>query len=300
VKLTLEYHSPAAEETPFLPRPPDCQERLDLMKYAPSHIIDFLRQNWRLTQPSCVEAHGALLLIDPFNDTPYPSASRNTVNFFDANKDKDDELLCRARDLIETYKMRGCSHCFVYVQPTETVQRVMRALTAAGFSRYDVGGRRPTYHTLWRELGAALDALPSATCEYPIRRLPAGSHDGGVIERFGAFDGNNCIGRASLHVISEYALLASASTDEAYRNRGVQSALIRTRLERALERACRGMASETLSILTSSLNNLRRAGFEILYDKPVFEWRDATRLTVSLGDGTDAAVFARWRRNTGM
>lgn len=270
------------------------------MKHAPVEIVDFLRENHRLTQPSVIEAHGALLLVDPLNDTPYPSASCNRVDFFDVSGDDDAELIRRAHAIRNHYRMRGCSHCFVYVQPTPTVHRVMAALTAAGFARFDVGDKRPTYHTLWRPLDEDLNSKPPPTCPFSIRRLPNEAHVGEIVERFGAFDGETCVGKASLHVIGRHALLTSASTLETHRNRGTQSALIRARLKRALERGCDVAICETLSILSSSLNNLRRAGFEILYDKPVFEWRDSGHVRVTLADAKDAAVFARWRNTAGF
>jgi GNAT superfamily N-acetyltransferase len=63
-----------------------------------------------------------------------------------------------------------------------------------------------------------------------------------------------------------------AATAESHRKRGAQQALIAKRVERAEQIGCSIMVSETLYMLEHSYRNLRRAGFQEVYEKEVYEW----------------------------
>jgi hypothetical protein len=51
-----------------------------------------------------------------------------------------------------------------------------------------------------------------------------------------------------------------------------RSRLIAKRVEQAERLGCAVLVSETLSMLEHSYRNLRRAGFEEIFDKEVYEW----------------------------
>ena len=92
-----------------------------------------------------------------------------------------------------------------------------------------------------------------------------------------ALDRDELVATASLFVHGEIGYLAIAGTRESHRRRGAQGALIAARLERARELGLRWCVSETLYVLESSFNNLKRAGFEVLYEREMWTSQDARR-----------------------
>jgi GNAT superfamily N-acetyltransferase len=90
-----------------------------------------------------------------------------------------------------------------------------------------------------------------------------------------AFDRRRPVASAVLCVSSELGYLSLARTAEPARRRGAQRALIATRIEKARALGCRTLASETLSILPTSLGNLLKAGFQPVYEKEVYERKPA-------------------------
>ncbi len=87
-----------------------------------------------------------------------------------------------------------------------------------------------------------------------------------------AMDGEAIVAYGMATTVDSVAYLGGAATAEPYRNRGIQSALIRARLQDAVKRGSEIAVSETLSMLGSSLRNLQRAGFTIAYDKIVYQY----------------------------
>ena len=51
-----------------------------------------------------------------------------------------------------------------------------------------------------------------------------------------------------------------------------QQALIARRIEQAEQAGCSILVSETLYFLEHSYRNLQRAGFQVTYEKEVYEW----------------------------
>jgi GNAT superfamily N-acetyltransferase len=94
---------------------------------------------------------------------------------------------------------------------------------------------------------------------------------------FLAFDRNDSdtpVGASLLYVDNALGWLGMAATLPAYRNRGIQNALIAARVRRAAERKCRGVYAETDSAQSSgSLRNLERRGFQRAYVRPVYNDR---------------------------
>jgi GNAT superfamily N-acetyltransferase len=75
-------------------------------------------------------------------------------------------------------------------------------------------------------------------------------------------------GGASLYLRDKTALLCGAATLPASRRRGVQSALLQTRLRRAREAGCE-LAVVTTQPGSKSQENVQRAGFELIYSRAI-------------------------------
>jgi GNAT superfamily N-acetyltransferase len=93
---------------------------------------------------------------------------------------------------------------------------------------------------------------------------------------FAAWDGDTIVAGGVLLVHGDVGALHSGSTLPGYRGRGAQSALISARAEAARKAGCRWVVAETgLSTPeqpNSSYNNMRRAGFDELYQRVVWRW----------------------------
>jgi GNAT superfamily N-acetyltransferase len=75
-------------------------------------------------------------------------------------------------------------------------------------------------------------------------------------------------GGASLYLLDKTALLCGAATLPASRRRGVQSALLQTRLRRARRAGC-DIAVVTTQPGSKSQENVQRAGFELVYSRAI-------------------------------
>lgn len=98
------------------------------------------------------------------------------------------------------------------------------------------------------------------------------------VHPFAAFDGDTMVAAALVSTVGEVASLHAAATLPGYRGRGAQSALLTARVARARELGCRWIVAETgvpaPGETNTSLDNLRRAGLEPLYERPNFGWQD--------------------------
>jgi len=87
-----------------------------------------------------------------------------------------------------------------------------------------------------------------------------------------AFDRDKPIGTAGLYIEGEWASFGYAAVIPEARGRGVQAALIATRIRAAREAGCRWLsmetAEETLEKPSYSLRNARKMGFEVAYMRP--------------------------------
>ncbi|MGC4941462.1 GNAT family N-acetyltransferase [Kribbella sp. DT2] len=97
------------------------------------------------------------------------------------------------------------------------------------------------------------------------------------VTAYGAWDGDLLVATGALSVDGEAAELVSAATRPAYRGRGAQSALVARRTQDAVAAGCRSIFVETgkpgPGDRNQSLENLRRAGFEVIYERPIWAWR---------------------------
>lgn len=86
-----------------------------------------------------------------------------------------------------------------------------------------------------------------------------------------AFDAGRPIATATLACFEDTGYLTYARTAEPFRRRGAQSALIAARVEKARDLGCTLIVSQTLTMLKESFANLKRAGFEEMYEQEVYE-----------------------------
>jgi ATP-dependent Clp protease adaptor protein ClpS len=143
-------------------------------------------------------------------------------------------------------------------------------------------------------LGPAVDALMGGYMQSVGR---SGYH------HFAAFEGGQPVGGAVLIQFEEIGYLTYASTAEAFRRRGSPTALIAARIEGAHRLGCTRIIAETLTMLRDSYANLTRAGFQVAYEKEVYECvrssavhrssdHEAPKLSVSKGGGESATEAA--------
>jgi ribosomal protein S18 acetylase RimI-like enzyme len=97
------------------------------------------------------------------------------------------------------------------------------------------------------------------------------------VTAYGAWDGDVLVATGALYVDGEAGELVSGATRPEYRGRGAQSALVARRTQDALAAGCRWVFSETgkpgPGEQNPSLDNLQRAGFRVIYDRPIWAWK---------------------------
>ena len=94
---------------------------------------------------------------------------------------------------------------------------------------------------------------------------------------YGAWDGEELVASANLHVAGPAAAFCGAATLPEARGRGAQSAFMRMRVEAARAAGCSWMSAETWQEFEGarnpSLHNMLRSGFVELYDRRNWVWR---------------------------
>lgn len=110
----------------------------------------------------------------------------------------------------------------------------------------------------------------------PLSEMVAASVGAPDCYPFAAWDGDTMVAGGNLLVHGDVGALHSGSTLPEYRGRGAQSALISARARAARAAGCRWVVAETgLSTPqqpNSSYHNMRRAGLNELYQRPVWRW----------------------------
>jgi hypothetical protein len=222
----------------------------------------------------------AYLTIDPERQSPYASANRNRVYLCGAEAGMGADGAAR---LIDFFAGHGIKRFFIWLSPGPDMDRSRGLLNQAGFSRI----HWTRYPTLCREhpgpapfktdldirqvgpdeIAASRDALGETL--WPEFATSAGKD---AFFHYMAFDGSRPVAIAALCMFEDIGYLMAAATVESDRQRGAQQALIARRVEQAERLGCAVLVSETLSMLEHSYRNLRRAGFEEIYDKEVYEW----------------------------
>jgi predicted GNAT family acetyltransferase len=91
------------------------------------------------------------------------------------------------------------------------------------------------------------------------------------------WDGDQIVATAAAHANGDTAQFFGGSTLPEYRGIGAQMALIAARARAAHAAGCRWLVAETGANPSgednASMRNLRRAGFEVLYERTIWSWR---------------------------
>lgn len=94
---------------------------------------------------------------------------------------------------------------------------------------------------------------------------------------YGAWDGDRMVGISSVFIGGDVAAMCGAAAVPDVRGRGVQSALLRVRIEAAIDAGCTWLSAETAverdGVRSPSLHNLHRAGFVDMYERRTWVWR---------------------------
>jgi GNAT superfamily N-acetyltransferase len=86
---------------------------------------------------------------------------------------------------------------------------------------------------------------------------------------FAAFKDNAPVGGGSVFLINDIAIFGGASTLPAFRNRGIQTDLLKTRLNYAHSKGCNWAMVTTLPGSVSQ-KNVERQGFQVVYSRTKF------------------------------
>jgi len=218
---------------------------------------------------------GLVLYFNPRRVTDYPSSNPNRIEIAGDGSQVDATSVRRA---IERFRSLHIAKFFVWFDPIPEFGNFEALLRSLGLKPF--GGTN--YPVLVRE-PAPVELPPT---ELVIRRLSApvagcyGDFDAQSrfcdtfgregFEHFGAFDGDRLVATARLFAHEGMAYLCDAGTLEDFRGRGGQTALIAARITRAAELNCSLCVVQTLGLLTTSLHNIRRAGFQPSFGRSVY------------------------------
>jgi len=224
-----------------------------------------------------------VVTLDPLNVPEFPSTSRNNVEFFGCEREVSAEDVDR---IVDFFRNASVSCFFFWLSPNPQMEDIQRWLVDTGIKRWAGTG----YPTLLR----AADHLPEHSTELKVRRVSpdealqyvpdinriysdpkfksafAESCGAPGLHHFLAFDGDRAVSAGILGVADDLGSLGWMATAEDARGRGGQSALIVARVNHAVDLGCRWVSGATLYALNSSLSNMQRRGFQIVYDKEVF------------------------------
>jgi GNAT superfamily N-acetyltransferase len=232
-----------------------------------------------------VDVGGAIVTLDtPSAPSPYPSANRNGVFFFGCGTtvSRTDFL-----NILEVFREAQVERFFFWLSPNPQEEEIVgwlgdNRLKPFGGTRYPTLIRpvekvapfqthldvcRVSGHEVEDQGDAILRIFDPWPCTFFLESVDQPGFD-----HFVAYDAGAPVSAAILARHGDFAYLGWAGTAEAHRRKGGQNALIRARLNRAAELGCRVACSETLSMLKTSLGNLKRNGFEIAYYKRVYVW----------------------------
>jgi GNAT superfamily N-acetyltransferase len=223
---------------------------------------------------------GCYVTIDPSRQGPAASGNWNRVHLCGTVPGLTSDGLSR---LTEQFTAAGVRRFFVWLSPGPDMDTVRGWLGAGGFTRKP-WTRYPTLYRASLEppgFETALDIREVSPTEIARARDHLGETMWHEYERsagkeglfhFMAFDTDRPVAIGALGVFEGLGYLHSAATAEADRKRGAQQALIAKRIEKARAVGCSALAVETLTMLEQSLRNLRRAGFEVVFEKEVYGW----------------------------
>ena len=228
---------------------------------------------------------GAIVTIDPpSGSSPFPSANRNAAHYFGCGT-----RVSRAdlKNILRTLEDSGAERFFFWVSPNPQQEEIVAWLRDNGLKPFQ-GTEYPTLirpveevtphethlrveRVSRREVENHADAITHIYCPWGCSFFFDGV-DQPRFEHFLAYENCTPVSAAILGTYNGFAYLCSAATAKEHRGKGGQNALIKARLNYAAELGCQVACSQTLTMLKTSLGNLERNGFEIIYEKQVFVW----------------------------
>lgn len=216
--------------------------------------------------------------VDPASDARAASLNQNRIYFCGGRGVSTAELL----KIAALFQAHGVSRFFAWLSPGPEIAVVREWLTEVRavkvtWTRYPtlvfsgpLRARSVTYPEV-REVGrndieAAGPELAGASMDGYLRSAgrPGFHH-------YAVFEAGRPMATAALACFEGIGYLTYACTAESFRRRGAQSALIAARVEKARDLGCALIVSQTLTMLKDSHANLRRAGFEEVYEREVYE-----------------------------
>jgi len=185
-------------------------------------------------------------------------------------------------EMLKLFDAQRVNRSFVWLSPGPGIDRVREWLARLAFvkvpwTRYPtlVHGGEPVPLTQGsitvREVGRREIASAGSGLTDVMMSGFAESAGREGFHHYMAFEGERPIAVAALAIFEGMGYLTHAATEEAFRRRGAQSALIAHRVAQARASGCEYVVSQTLTMLTDSFANLKRAGFREVYEQEVFE-----------------------------
>ena len=229
------------------------------------------------------EVDDTIVTIDPSSGaSPYPSANGNAAHYFGCGTTVSRGDL---KKILNTLKGAQVERFFFWVSPNPQQEEIVAWLLDNNLKPF----QGTEYPTLIRPVEEVTPHETHLRVERVSRREVEDCADAIVhiyepwgcqffsdcvdqpgFEHFLACENRIPVSAAVLVTHGDFAYLGWAGTAEEHRGKGGQNALIKARLNRAAELGCQIACSETLTMLEASLGNLKRNGFEIIYNKQVF------------------------------
>jgi GNAT superfamily N-acetyltransferase len=194
---------------------------------------------------------------------------------------------------LDAIRSSGAPRFFVPVAPADRHGETTRMLEAAGLRPYNnwvrlerqlaAGGIPPDdggveVRPIGPELAAAFGRIVAEAFHYPpsIASLAAQTVGRANWHHYMAFDDGVPVATGAMFLAGETAWFSFAATEERFRRRGAQRALVLRRLaearDRGIERVSVETAEDSVRRDAPSFRNLRRLGFEIAYLRPNYLW----------------------------
>ncbi|HMB54702.1 MAG TPA: GNAT family N-acetyltransferase [Thermoanaerobaculia bacterium] len=190
----------------------------------------------------------------------------------------------RLDGLLRLYRSAGVRRFFVQLAPDAEPTDLPASLTSRGFR----------LHNRWTKLSRPAGEVPRVRTDLRLERLPrdkaaafgdlfapeldwpratsawlAATVGRARWHHYAAFDGDQVVAAAALHLVGDAAWLGFAATHPAHRRRGAQAALLAKRIEAATAAGAKTLVIETGEDRPErpvpSFRNVRRAGFEVAY-----------------------------------
>ena len=239
----------------------------------------------RSGEQRCENISNAIITIDPPSaSSPYPSANRNAAQYFGCGTTVSQTDFLK---ILNTLKGAQVERFFFWLSPNPQQEEIVMWLLDNGLKPFQ-GTQYPTLirpveritphethlrveRVSRREVENHADAITHIYSPWGCSFFFDGVDQPGF-EHFLAYEDRTPVSAAVLATQGDFAYLGWAGTAEEHRGKGGQNALIKARLNRAAELGCQVACSQTLSMLKTSLGNLERNGFEIIYEKQVFIW----------------------------